>query len=263
MSENFRRARQETSSANVGLCESEERLRRVCDNIPGNVMYQSVTEPDGTVRYTYLSAGVERFCGLTAESVMDDATAFRQLLFQEDRPQIAAAEQEALRDSKPFECEFRWHTVTGDSKWVRCCSMSDRLEDGSIVCNGVITDITARKEAEQLQRELELQIQRTQKEESLGTMAGGIAHDFNNLLTVILGSSAPSGYGTPDGCILVEVRKVVLEPRGLDPFDPCRSEPDSADHHESAHKCLGGHRNVSCQPRANLVCNPGRHHAQT
>ncbi len=91
----------------------------VSDNIPGSVIYQSVTEPDGTVRYSYISAGVERLFGFSAESVMQDAAAFQQLIVEEDRPLVAAAEQEALRDSRPLECEFRWRTATGNIKWVR------------------------------------------------------------------------------------------------------------------------------------------------
>ena len=50
-------------------------------------------------------------------------------------------------------------------------------------------DITARRRAEQERRKLELQVQHTQKLESLGVLAGGIAHDFNNLLVAILGNA--------------------------------------------------------------------------
>ena len=140
------------------LRESEERLRMVGDNIPGCVIYQSVTERDGTVRFTYISAGVERLSGLTAEEVKADAGRFRELVVEEDRAQVARAEQEALRDSAPFDLEFRWRTAAGNFKWVHCRSTPSRLADGSIRWHGAITDVTGRKQAEAQARAHELRL---------------------------------------------------------------------------------------------------------
>lgn len=48
---------------------------------------------------------------------------------------------------------------------------------------GLLRDITERK-----RRELEKEMQKADKLESLGVLAGGIAHDLNNFLTIILGN---------------------------------------------------------------------------
>ncbi|MBW2575564.1 MAG: hybrid sensor histidine kinase/response regulator, partial [Deltaproteobacteria bacterium] len=47
--------------------------------------------------------------------------------------------------------------------------------------NGVFFDITDR-------RQIEEELLKVKKLESVGILAGGIAHDFNNLLTIILGN---------------------------------------------------------------------------
>jgi len=51
---------------------------------------------------------------------------------------------------------------------------------------GLIRDVTEKKQADTIQRNLEAQLYQAQKMESIGRLAGGIAHDFNNLLSVIL-----------------------------------------------------------------------------
>jgi PAS domain S-box-containing protein len=69
---------------------------------------------------------------------------------------------------------------------------SNRLLDSQGEPAGVVivgVDITERKRAEEERRHLEIQVQHTQKLESLGVLAGGIAHDFNNLLMAILGNA--------------------------------------------------------------------------
>lgn len=145
----------EVPSAPASQPERDERLRVISDNIPGGATYQKLTQPDGTVRYTYISAGIEPLFGLNPESVMADPIPFDNLVVADDRERLAAAEAEALREGKALDGEFRWRTVAGDTKWVHCRSTARRRRDGSVLWNGVILDITARKEAEEKLRRSE------------------------------------------------------------------------------------------------------------
>lgn len=64
-------------------------------------------------------------------------------------------------------------------------SMYDKLANRTVQ---LTREITRRKRAEAEKLELERQMLRAQKLESLGVMAGGVAHDYNNILQVMMGA---------------------------------------------------------------------------
>lgn len=102
----------------------------------------------------------------------------------EDRTRLRASiETSTGRDGVPFRIEHRW--LRPDGTVVRVESRGVAVIDadsGRTLVIGGMQDISA-------QRELQVQLVRAQRLESIGQLTGGVSHDFNNLLTVIIGNA--------------------------------------------------------------------------
>ncbi len=111
--------------------------------------------------------------------------------------------------SATFEAEVRTDTGRG---WVSVAAEVTEME-GDPVLLLVGRDVTARYEAEEAQRRLEMQVQHAQRMESLGVLAGGIAHDFNNLLVGILGNASLALMDVQEGQAAESIRQIELAAR--------------------------------------------------
>jgi PAS domain S-box-containing protein len=169
----------ERKRAEAQLRESEEKYRLLVENI--NDIIFAISN-DGVV--TYISPTVESLYGYKPSQII--GRHFSEFIWPEDLPRVAKSFEEVSSDH--YEpTEYRIVTVSGGTRWVR--SSSKRLIiDGRLVgLQGVMSDITQRKAAEEDKERLEARLRQAQKMEALGTLAGGIAHDFNNILAAIIG----------------------------------------------------------------------------
>jgi two-component system, cell cycle sensor histidine kinase and response regulator CckA len=145
----------ERKRAQAAIREGETRLERLADNLPFGMVYQILKEPDKGPRFVYVSAGVERIHGLKAEAVLKDSSLMYQQLLPEDREVFAAEEARALRDRTPFSAEVRIRSASGDLRWISISSAPRQLPDGSVLWDGIETDITERKRVEQAHKQSE------------------------------------------------------------------------------------------------------------
>ncbi|MGE3152731.1 MAG: PAS domain S-box protein [Nitrospiraceae bacterium] len=135
--------------AEEALRETELRLQRITDAIPGAV-YQYQLSPDGTDRFLFMSRGVKEILGVEAGAVMRDVREAWRFGLSEDLGDLQVSIQQSAEGLSPWGHEFRVGLDDGSIKWLRGDSIPEiPRPDGSIVWNGILTDITARKRAEE------------------------------------------------------------------------------------------------------------------
>jgi PAS domain S-box-containing protein len=135
----------ERNRAEAALGESETRLRMLGDNLPSGAIYQLVREPDGTIYFPYMSAGIERLTGLTAEEVMKDHRVLYDMVLEEDRLRGRAASDESVRSLSIYDVEVRLRTKDGQVKWFRSRATPRRLPSGGTLWDGIMVDVTDTK----------------------------------------------------------------------------------------------------------------------
>jgi two-component system cell cycle sensor histidine kinase/response regulator CckA len=159
------------------LQESEARFHQLAEQSSEGFRFVGLS-PE---RLLYISPGVEKIWGVSVEMISKRPRAWMESIHPDDRQRVHEAYELAINgDSVPFEAEYRIVRPDSSVRWVLDSGTTMRDAMGKAIRLGWIAkDITESKQA--LTQRL-----RTQRLESIGTLAGGISHDLNNALAPIL-----------------------------------------------------------------------------
>lgn len=142
-------------SAEHDLNQSRDLLLNLAQLVPG-VIYQYRLYPDGRSAFPYSSPGMFTIYEVTPEEVQYDATPVFSRLHPDDFDNVVKLITESAETLNTFYCEFRVILPAQGLRWRWSQAHPIRMDDGSILWHGIISDITERKEAEiQLQEKTE------------------------------------------------------------------------------------------------------------
>lgn len=179
------------------LLSAQEELQRtayeVTENMPAGTYTMALRPGEAMARFTFMSSRFLELCRLDRQAAEENPFNAFACVHPDDYDEWVRKNAECFEKKVPFSEECRI-VVRGDTRWILAESIPRELPDGSLVWEGVLTDITRRKTAEaelSALRESE-QIKEKQARDNLekklraGLAASAAAHEINQPLARIL-----------------------------------------------------------------------------
>ncbi|MDI1445177.1 ATP-binding protein [Polyangium sp. 6x1] len=161
------RLRRQVARETDRLRESEMRFRTLADNAPVIIWMT-----DATGSCNYINATWKRLTGQSLEDA--EGTGWLDPIHPEDRPRVGQIFAAAVENRERFHFEYRLRVADGSYRWFLDYGLPRCGKDGDFLGHiGSCTDITERKQAEELQAEAD-----RRKDEFLAMLA----HELRNPL---------------------------------------------------------------------------------
>jgi len=137
----------ERLKAEAELIERKRQLASLIDNLPGLVYTCDIAAP---WPFTFISGGAESLTGYSVRDFLERKLTWGEIVHPEDLQRVDDEILSSIPAKQPFSVVYRITTQSGETRWVldrgRC--IFDPSGEPAFL-EGIITDVTAQKEAEE------------------------------------------------------------------------------------------------------------------
>ncbi len=181
----------ERRRALAALQESQARLQGIAANVPGMVFRLERAQVGADVEFAFISDGSEGMVGYPAAVLQAPDRGLRSLVYSEDKASYHGSQDQAFAHDRDWHWQGRILTRDGEQRWADIKAIARRLDDHSVVWDGIAWDITDNKRIElelagsraQL-RELSAHLESVREEEK-ARIAREVHDELGQVLTVL------------------------------------------------------------------------------
>lgn len=145
-------------AAHEALAASERRYQSIAANVPGMV-YRFTMTPSGEARFSFVSAGSREIYQLEPEALMADASLAVERIHPDDRAAWELSVMASAANLSRWEWRGRQLMDDGTVKHLHVIAQPIRESDGKIVWDGVVSDETGIRAAQELEAQTRERLQ--------------------------------------------------------------------------------------------------------
>ncbi|MDB9313011.1 EAL domain-containing protein [Spirulina sp. CS-785/01] len=150
----LRREIERRKQAEAALLESEQRFQNMAKNVPGAI-FRYVLHPDGSDQVIYMSPGCYDLWEIQPEAVVQNAQVLWDMVHPDDREGMYESVQESVQTLQPWFWQWRIITPSRQLKWLEAAGRPERQENGDVVWDTLIMDVSDRKRNEAKRQQIQ------------------------------------------------------------------------------------------------------------